>query len=449
LSRVFAAVDLGASGGRVMAGAIEGDRLSLAAVHRFPNGIVKLDGHLRWDLTHIYQEVCAGLHLVPDAESLGIDTWGVDYGLLDADGRLLAEPISYRDDHTSDVIEKVHALVRPDDLYRITGVQLLPFNTVYQLAAEQRGALWPRVHRVVLIPDLLAYWLTGELRSELTIASTTGLMDVRTRDWSTALLDRLAIPLELLPPIEPPGELRGRTAAGTAVITVGSHDTASAVVAVPATTDRFAYISSGTWSVVGLELDRPVVSDDARRANFSNEAGVDGRTRFLRNVGGLWLLQECLRAWPRHNLDELLQAAADLPARGGRIDVNDTAFIPPGRMPERIAAACGRPMSEAETVRCTLDSLASAYAETIQQAMKLSGHQVDVLHVIGGGSQNSLLCQLTANATALPVVAGPTEATTLGNVLVQARTASGARTSLESLRTLVAASSHLRRYQPC
>jgi rhamnulokinase len=449
LSRVFAAVDLGASGGRVMAGAIEGERLNVTAVHRFPNSVVELDGHLRWDLTHIYQEICAGLALVPDVESVGIDTWGVDYGLLDAGGRLLAEPISYRDGRTSDVIDEVHALVPPYDLYGITGVQFLPFNTVYQLAAEQRGALWPRVHRIVLIPDLLAYWLTGELRSERTIASTTGLMDVRTGDWSTALLQRLAIPLELLPPIEPPGGLRGRTAHGIAVIAVGSHDTASAVVAVPATTDRFAYISSGTWSVVGLELERPVVSDDARRANFSNEAGVDGRIRFLRNVGGLWLLQECLRAWRRHDLDGLLEAAAGLPAGGARIDVNDTAFIPPGRMPERIAAACGRPMTEAETVRCILDSLASAYADTLQQAMKLSGHQADVLHVIGGGSQNSLLCQLTADATGLPVVAGPTEATTLGNVLVQARTAGAAPPSLESLRTLVAVSSHLHGYQPC
>ncbi len=231
--------------------------------------------------------------------------------------------------------------------------------------------------------------------------------------------------------------------------TVGSHDTASAVVAVPATTDRFAYVASGTWSLVGVELEAPILTAEARAANFTNEAGVDGRTRFLRNVGGLWLLQECLRAWGRDDLDALLAAAGALTAGGPRVDVDDPAFIPPGDMPDRIAAAAGRPsLTPAETTRCILDSLADAYARTVRRAVELTGTAVDVVHVVGGGSQNDLLCRLTAAACGLPVLAGPVEATALGNVLVQARAAGAAPAALEGLRALVAASFPLRRYDP-
>jgi rhamnulokinase len=388
MSRAFAAVDIGASGGRVMTGVVEADRIRLEPVRRFPNAVVERDGHLRWDLARLYEEIRAGLASVPDAESIGIDTWGVDYGLLDGDGRLVAEPISYRDSRTSKVLDAVHALVPPEELYAITGIQFLPFNTIYQLVAEQRQGRWPRAERAVLIPDLLAYWLTGELKSELTVASTTELIDIATADWSGDLLHRLGIPAGLLPPVQPPGEIRGRTATGTTVATVGSHDTASAVVAVPAVTDRFAFVSCGTWSMVGLELERPVLTEQSRRANFSNEAGVDGRTRFLRNVGGLWLLQECLRGWGRHDLDRLLAAAAALPHGGPRIDVDDPTFIPPGGMPGRIADAVGRKrMNEAETARCILDSLASGYARALHQAIELSGREVDVVHFVGGGDR--------------------------------------------------------------
>jgi rhamnulokinase len=432
-----------------MAGVVDGEGVAVRAVHRFVNRIVERDGHLRWDLSRLHAEVLTGLALVPDAESAGIDTWGVDYGLLDADGRLLAEPISYRDDRTAKVIDDVHATVPPERLYEITGLQFLPFNTIYQLAAERRGPQWPNATRAALIPDLLAYWLTGELRSEVTNASTTGLLDVHTLDWSAELLDLVGIPRELLPPIESPGCRRGWTASGIAVTTVGSHDTASAVVAVPATTDRFAYISSGTWSLVGLELDRPVLTHDARRANFTNETGVDNRTRFLRNVGGLWLLQECLRAWRRDDLGDLLEAAVRIPSGGPSIDIDDPAFTPPGDMPRRIAVAAGAAsMNESETVRCILESLASAYARTVHRASGLAGKAVEVVHIVGGGSLNELLCQLTADAVGLPVLAGPTEAAALGNVLVQARSAGAAPPSLEALRAGVAASTRLRRYDP-
>jgi rhamnulokinase len=448
-ARVFAAVDLGASGGRVMAGVVEDDGIRLQAIHRFPNGVVERDGHLRWDLTALHGEVVAGLARVPDAESVGVDTWGVDYGLLDADGRLLAEPVAYRDDRTAKVIEDVHAVVPADELYAVNGLQFLPFTTVYQLAAERRGPLWERAAHALLLPDLLAYWLTGEQGTEATNASTTGLLDVRTHEWAAPLLDRLGIPNGLLPPVEAPGSVRGRTAAGAVVTTVGSHDTASAVVGVPATTDRFAYVASGTWSLVGLELTAPVVTEAARAANFTNELGVDGRTRFLRNVGGLWLMQECLRAWPGADLDALLAEAARLPAGGPQVDVDDPAFIPPGGMPERIAAAAHRPaLTRAETTRCILDSLAAGYARTIRRAEELAATTVDVVHVVGGGSQNALLCQLTADAAGLPVLAGPVEATALGNVAVQARAHGAAPGSLEAIRARLAASTVLRRYEP-
>jgi rhamnulokinase len=448
-SRTFVAVDIGASAGRVVAGVVDGDHIRVQGMHRFPNRIVERGGHLRWELTRLYGEVVTGLALVPDAEAVGIDSWGVDYGLLDVHGQLLAEPISYRDERTAKVIDDVHSLVPPERLYELTGLQFLPFNTVYQLAAEQRGPLWSRAARAVLIPDLLAYWLTGELRSELTVASTTGLVDIHAGDWSAELLRRLGIPGDLFPPIDTPGRLRGKTASGIPVIAVGSHDTASAVAAVPATTDRFAYISSGTWSLVGLELDRPVLTDEARRANFTNETGVDGRIRFLRNVGGLWVLEECLQAWPGANRARLLAAAAGLPAGGPRIDFEDPAFIPPGGMPGRIAIAAGdQTMTQTEIVRCILDSLAGAYARTVDDAASLTGQSVEVVHIVGGGSQNELLCQLTADATGRLVLAGPTEATARGNIIIQARAAGAVSSSLEALRASVAAASCLRRYDP-
>ena len=438
--QVFAAVDIGASGGRVIAGVVDTGAVQLHEVHRFPNGCAPRDGHLRWDLTRLFDEVLAGLAKVTDATSIGIDTWAVDYGLLDEDGKLLAEPIAYRDDRTAPVIADVHAAVPFDELYGITGIQHLPFNTIYQLAAEP---LLDKAAHLLLLPDLLAYWLTGELATESTNASTTGLVDVRTGDWSAELLRRLSIPAELLSPIEQPGTVRGHWN-GIPVTTVGSHDTASAVVGVPMTTTDAAYIASGTWSLVGLELDAPVLQDPA----FTNERGVDGRIRFLRNVGGLWLLQECLREWPDAALPDLLAEAATVPS-GPLIDVDDDAFIPPGGMPRRIAAAAGdETLSRAAIVRCILDSLAAGYAETVTQAATLAGRDIDQVHVVGGGSQNELLCQAAADATERIVIAGPVEATALGNVLVQARAHDALHGDLAELRETVAGCTPLRRYEP-
>jgi rhamnulokinase len=451
--RVFAAVDIGASGGRVMAGLVDGESVRLEETHRFPNASVERDGHLRWDISSLYEDVLTGIAKVaadhPDVESIGIDTWAVDYGLLDERGKLIAQPIAYRDDRTATVIDDVHAVVPPDELFATNGLQFLPFNTIYQLAAEKLGPHWTDAARVVLLPDLIAYWLTDELRTEYTNASTTGLLDVSTGDWSPALLDALDIPRVMLPPIESPGSVRG-TFEGRAVTTVGSHDTASAVVGVPATTDRFAYIASGTWSLVGLELDHPVLSSDARAANFTNEGGVDGRTRFLRNVGGLWLLQESMRAWGLTDVEPLLTEAASVRAGGPTLDVDDPVFLPPGDMPARIVATAGlgEDATPAQIVRCVIDSLADAFARTTHEAAALAGRQVEVVHIVGGGSRNDLLCRLTADAAGLPVVAGPVEATAIGNVLVQARAHGAAPESLDALRKLTARSTHLRRFEP-
>jgi rhamnulokinase len=371
--------------------------------------------------------------------------------MLDQDGNLLAEPVAYRDSRSAEVVKDVHELIPPSELYTITGTQILPFNTIYQIAAEQRGPLWHRAAHVVLVPDLVAYWLTGELKTEMTNASTTGLLDVTDASWSTELFTRLGIPIDLLPPIEMPGTLRGTTDGGLPVVTVGSHDTASAVVGVPATTPHFAFISSGTWSLVGVELEEPVLSDDARHANFTNELGVDGRIRFLRNVGGMWLLEECCRAWGLEQRSALLEEAGRLARGGPLIDPDDPSFIAPGRMPTRIAEAAkgpGTAMGPPAIVRCILDSLATAYARTLAQASALANREIDVVHIVGGGSQNSLLCQLTADATGLPVLAGPTEATALGNLMVQARSRGGGRTSLEAMRACIGASTELKEYRP-
>jgi rhamnulokinase len=359
--------------------------------------------------------------------------------------------VAYRDDRTQAVLEYVHGLVPPEELYRVTGTQYLPFNTIYQIVAEQQGPLWSRAAHAVLIPDLVAYWLTGELRSELTNASTTALLDLASSSWSIQVLDRLGIPSDLFPPIARPGSIRGTAPGPLPVVTVCSHDTASAIAAVPATTERFAYVSCGTWSLVGLELEAPILTEDARRANFTNELGVGGRIRFLRNVGGLWLLQECLRQWGTDGRAALLEAAARLGRGGPLIDPDDPMFAAPGDMPTRISEAVLGPDARMEPpviVRCILDSLAEAFAGTLAKACALAHRKLNVVHIVGGGSQNGLLCQLTADAAGVPVLAGPAEATAFGNIVVQAQSIGALPSSLDAARASIAASVTLVRYDP-
>ncbi|MFF9241246.1 rhamnulokinase family protein [Streptomyces sp. NPDC014801] len=445
-----------------MTGRVSPDSLELTEAHRFPNRPVRTPEGLRWDILALYAGVLDGLRAAGQADSVGIDSWAVDYGLLDADGALLGNPVHYRDGRTDGVAEKVWTTVPAAELYAATGVQYAPFNTLYQLAAAAGTAQFAQAARVLLVPDLLTYWLTGEQGTELTNASTTQLIDPRTRTWASGLAERLGIDLGLFAPLRQPGDpaglLRPEVLEETGlrgpvpVMAVGSHDTASAVAAVPAAGERFAYICTGTWSLAGLELDAPVLTEESRAANFTNELGLDGTVRYLRNIMGLWLLQECQRAWGERDLGALLREAAAAPALRSVVDAGDAAFLAPGRMPERITAACRDsrqpvPGTPGEITRCILDSLALAHRRAVQDAQRLAGHPVDVVHVVGGGTRNALLCQLTADACGLPVVAGPTEAAALGNVLVQAR-AHGLVGDLTGMRRLLVRTQPLTRYEP-
>ena len=465
----LAAVDLGASSGRVMLGRIAPGVLELTEVHRFRNGPVTLPDGLYWDVLGLYQDTLTGLRAAarqaPDLAGVAVDSWAVDYGLVDAAGRLSGNPFHYRDSRTADGVRATHDRVDFAELYAVTGLQFLPFTTLYQFASE----VWlgRSDMQALLIPDLLGYWLTGVRVAEQTNASTTGLLDARTGDWSAALIDRLGLPSGLLPDVVPPGtELGGLTTAVTAetgltgplsVSTVGSHDTASAVLGVPAAAPDFAYISCGTWGLVGVELDGPVLTEDGRRANFTNERGIDGTVRYLRNVMGLWLLSESLRTWGLQgtdvNLVDLLRHAAELPTGGPQFDPDDPVFLPPGDMPARVLAACRQgggavPEGIPAIVRCILDSLATAFAAGIDQAAALSGQQVSTVHLVGGGSQNELLCQLVADACERPVIAGPVEATALGNLLVQARTHGVLTGDRWALREHLRAGVRVRTYSP-
>jgi rhamnulokinase len=463
-----AAADLGASSGRVMLARVGAGQLSLDEVHRFPNVPVRVGGTLHWDILRLYGDVVDGLRAAAAAaggglDGLGIDSWGVDYGLLDSSGALLGNPVHYRDDRTAGMAEKVWAKVSQADLYAVTGIQHLPFNTIYQLAAAAGTPQLAAARTLLMIPDLLVYWLTGEAGAERTNASTTQLYDARHGRWATGLIERAGLPATLFPSLRSPGEVAGPVRAGLSelaglpVITVGSHDTASAVVAVPAAGRDFAYISSGTWSLVGMELDQPVLTEASRRAGFTNEAGLDGRIRYLHNVTGLWLLQESMRAWAAAgqpaDLNELLAEAAGQPALASVVDTDDPVFLPPGDMPARLAAACRAagdrvPGTPAEVTRCILDSLALAYRRAILAVQELSGRPADVIHMVGGGVRNELLGQLTADACGLPVIAGPAEAAALGNALVQARALGAAPGDLDGLRALLRDTQELCRFEP-
>jgi len=432
---------------------------------------VRVGPTLHWDILGLYREVLHGLSLAVRDHHLagiGIDSWAVDYGLIDASGALLGNPVHYRDARTEGVLERVQATVSADELYTVTGLQQLPFNTIYQLVSASGTSQLQAADRLLLIPDLLGYWLTGQVGAEATNASTTQLYDVRSRTWATHLAERVGIPARLLPPLREAGDIVGTLLPEVAadlglrrpipLVAVGSHDTASSVVAIPAAPGaRFAYISSGTWSLVGVELGSPVLTREAQQANFTNEGGVDGRIRFLRNVMGLWILQECLRSWAAEgelpDLEELLRQAAQVPGLVSVVDPDAPGFLAPGGMPERVVAAClatgqPRPAGHAEMVRAILESLALAYRRTVREAQELSGREVEVVHIVGGGSRNELLCQLTADACALPALAGPVEASALGNVLVQARTLGAKLPDLEAMRSLVARTHQLRGYQP-
>jgi len=466
---VHVAFDLGAESGRAMVGRFSGDRLELEELRRFPTRSVRLPDGLYWDVLGLFGELqsaladvrASGAHI----RSVGVDSWGCDFGLLDAHGSLLANPLSHRDGRGALQMREALDRVPAEDFYATTGTQLLPFNTVFQLLALGAGSRLDRAETLLLMPDLLAYWLTGERCVEVTNASTTQLLDARTGEWAHDLIRRLGLPRRIFPPIVEAGSILGGLLphvaeatglpASTPVAAVASHDTASAVVAVPATSQNTAYISSGTWSLVGVELDKPVLSTRARSANLTNERGFGGRVRLLKNVMGLWLVQECRRSWLREGdaPDYADLAALASAAPGGVLfDPDLPELLTPGDMPARIRAACARagqdvPDGRPRLLRAIFESLACKYRLVLDEIESVTGRRIETVHVIGGGSLNAFLCRLTADISRRVVLAGPAEAAALGNVLVQLH-AFGDVASLADMREVVRASTNLIAYEP-
>lgn len=462
-----AAVDLGASNGRVMIGSVADGAVTLTEIHRFPNGGIPVGDHLYTDTLGLYAGVVEGLrraNRVGKVCSVGVDSWGVDYGRIDVEGQLLGSPRHYRDERTIAQQEKLRAQFADDELYRMTGIQPgAAYNTIYQLMDDMTSVQWPLVDQVLFTPDLVGFLLSGARGAEATIASTSQLLDAATRQWSPEMASAAGIPLEIFAELQEPGTRRGRLRPGLIegseieLVAVGGHDTASAVAATPAVDEHFAFISCGTWSVVGAELLEPIKSSAALSAGYTNELGIDGTVRFNRNLTGLWLLQECQRAWQEAgedaNLFDLLDAAARSKELVSVVDAGSEVFLARGDMPSLIAEECRRtgqpvPQDKGAMVRCVLDSLALAHARTIRAIQELGGPEVHAVHIVGGGCQNELLCQLTADACQLPVVAGPVEAAALGNIIVQARAMGELDGDRAALRKVIANSGGVIRYEP-
>jgi rhamnulokinase len=443
-AKQFLAFDLGAESGRGVLGRFDGSRLSLEVIHRFANGAVRTLDSLHWDVLRLYSEMLQTLRLCAatygNLDGLGVDTWGVDFALLGRGGVLLGNPRHYRDPHTETIMEEAFARVPRLEIFRHTGIQFMRFNTLFQLLAmrRDRSPLLEIAETLLFMPDLFHYFFTGIKVNEYTDASTSQMLDPRTRSWAYDLMQAFGMPAEILGTLVQPGTvlgpLRTSLAAETGinpapVIAPASHDTASAIAAVPAAASSWAYISSGTWSLLGVERKQPLLSDAALEANFTNEGGVGGTTRFLKNIMGLWLVQECRRAWERagtvYSYDDLTRWAEAATPFASLVDPDDPSFILPANMPAALADFCRRngqpaPDGVGGTVRCALESLALCYRWVLERLEVLTGQRVEVIHIVGGGSQNALLNQFTADACNRPVLAGPVEATAIGNVLVQA-----------------------------
>jgi rhamnulokinase len=465
------AFDLGAESGRGLVGSFDGERLGLDVVHRFPNSAVQTLDSMHWDVLRLFGEMLAALRKVGaehgELASVGIDTWGVDFALLGRNGSLLGNPRHYRDPHTEDIMEVAFTRVPRDEIFRRTGIQFMRFNTLFQLLALQRDRA-PQLdvaETLLFMPDLFHYWLTGIKINEYTDASTSQLIDPHTRRWAFDLIRGFGLPERIFGSLVQPGTVLGplrhtvATQAGVAAVPVivpATHDTAAAVAAVPAAGEAWAYISSGTWSLMGVETRQPLTDERALRVNFTNEAGVDGAIRLLKNIMGLWLVQECRRTWERagkdYSYEELMRLAEQAPPFASVVNPDDTSFMLPPNMPAAIADFCRRtsqavPQDPGAVVRCALEGLALRYRYVLERLEELLGKRLDTIHVVGGGSQNTLLCQLTADACDRPVVAGPVEATALGNVLVQ-MLGLGLLKSLAEGRAVVRQSFEVRTYEP-
>jgi sugar (pentulose or hexulose) kinase len=469
----FLAFDLGAESGRAILGTLDGGKLSLAEKHRFANPHGKMLGRFQWDLLGQWEQLKTGLRnasadLAGDLAGIGVDTWGVDFGLLAADGQILANPTMYRDPCTDGIPERTFAKVPWKTIFQTTGIQFMQINTLFHLVAmrEAKSDLLNAAQTMLFMPDLFNYLLCGCRQSELSIASTSQMYDPRQRRWATEILEKLQIPTRILPQIVPSGTVLGNLRQDVAsecgakispVIAPGCHDTASAVAAVPATEgEDYCYLSSGTWSLMGVELKEPIVSDKALKYNYTNEMGVGPCVRFLKNIMGLWLVQECRRYWQKqghdHSYPELTTMAEQAEPFGPLIDPAHSPFLKPGEMVEKIDQFCAKtkqrtPATRGAYVRTCLESLALAYRRTLEGLQDILGKKIGIIHIVGGGCQNELLNQMTADACARPVVAGPVEATAIGNILVQAM-AVGRLKSLAEARSIVRENFNVQRYDP-
>lgn len=467
----FLAFDLGAESGRTVLGTLNDNRLTLKEINRFPNGMLNVLGTLRWNIFRLYEEMKRGMAVCASEftgrlKSMAVDTWGVDFALLAEDGSILGLPFAYRDSGTDGAAEQFFKIVPKEEIYRLTGIQMLPFNTLFQLfsMAKSRSPILETATDLLFIPDLFNYLLSGVKRSEFTFATTSQLYDPMRDCWAPELFDALDIPVAIMQEVVQPGTAVGSLSGSISketglqeipVVSTASHDTAAAVAAVPSAGDDFAYISSGTWSLVGVETRKPVINNDAMAYNFTNEGGVAGTNRLLKNVVGLWLVQECRRSWSRekeYSYAELTDLAASAPAFQAVIDPDWPGFLNPPDMPVAIGRYCCKtgqqvPASHGAFVRIALEGLALKYRMVLEQLEGLTSRSINRIHVIGGGARNKLLCRLTADATGLPVFAGPVEATAAGNIMVQAL-ATGEVSGLAEIREIVRTSFELKRYEP-
>jgi len=459
----FLAFDIGASSGRAILGTLSGGKLLLKEIHRFPNQMMYLHGHHFWNIYNLFGELKTGLlkcvrEFGIQPGSVGIDTWGVDYGLVTDDGFIIGLPFAYRDHRTDHIMPEFFRVLDQEETYRLSGLQFMQFNTLFQLYASVRAGYsgLKNARSLLFTPDLLSYMFTGIRKNEYTIASTSALLKPGKAEWELKLFEAAGIPDSLVEELVMPGTVLGTLlpevcqetgSLSIPCIAVASHDTASAVASVPATGNKWAYISSGTWSLMGIESRVPLVSEKTRLLNFTNEGGVDGTTRFLKNIMGMWLIQECKRIWDsnrRLSWEEIVEMSKAATPFEFLIDPDDPGFLNPGNMPEAIQAFCQKtgqkvPLSEGQIARCIYDSLALKYKFTLHQIEEVTGTKIEKLHIIGGGANNRFLCRLTADATGLPVLAGPVEATAIGNILMQAR-ALGYVHSLDELRNIVSGS---------
>jgi sugar (pentulose or hexulose) kinase len=468
--RHFLAFDLGAESGRAIVGSLRNSRLTLEEKHRFPTHNGRIAGHLHWNIMALWEELKTGLRKSAHGVSLsgiGIDTWGVDYGLIAKTGELLGNPYMYRDARTNGILERAFAKVPREEIFNATGIQFMQLNSLFQLLSmrETSSPMLDIADTLLFIPDLFNYLFTGQRKAEFSIVSTSQMYDMRKRAWATELLSKLKLPTHILPEVIPTGTLLGPIKQDVAaecgvspipIIAPGCHDTASAVAAVPAEGENWCYISSGTWSLMGVEIPAPIVNDKSLKYNYTNEGGIGGSIRFLKNIMGLWLVQECRRQWQKeareHSYAELTRLASDATPFSALINPDHQPFLAPGEMPQKIEQFCKStrqavPSSPGEFIRTCLESLALTYRRTLEGLQDILGRRIDVIHIVGGGSQNELLNQMTADACGRVVIAGPAEATAAGNLLVQAM-ALGDVASLSELRSIVRESFEVKRYEP-